>query len=32
MVTLVFVYHLPFNWLGLIGTSHANLPSYLLPG
>ncbi len=32
MVTLVFVYHLPFNWLGLIGTSYANLPSYLLPG
>lgn len=32
MVTLCFVYHLPFNWLGLIGTSHANLPSYLLPG
>lgn len=32
MVTLVFVYHLPFNWLGLIGTSHADLPSYLLPG
>lgn len=32
MVTLVFVYHLPFNWLGLIGTSYADLPSYLLPG
>lgn len=32
MVTLCFVYHLPFNWLGLIGTSHAALPSYLLPG
>jgi hypothetical protein len=32
LVTLVFVYHLPFNWLGLIGTSHAHLPSYLLPG
>ena len=31
MVTLVFVYHLPFNWLGLIGTSYAHLPSYLLP-
>lgn len=31
MVTLVFVYHLPFNWLGLIGTSIADLPSYLLP-
>ncbi|MGW0037001.1 spirocyclase AveC family protein [Gordonia sp. NPDC003376] len=32
MVTLVFVYHLPFNWLGLIGNSYADLPSYLLPG
>jgi Spirocyclase AveC-like len=32
MVTLVFVYHLPLNWLGLIGTSVADLPSYLLPG
>ena len=32
MVTLVFVYHLPFNWLGLIGTSYADLPTYLLPG
>lgn len=32
MVTLVLVYHLPFNWLGLIGTSYAHLPSYLLPG
>jgi hypothetical protein len=31
-LTLVFVYHLPFNWLGLIGTSVADLPSYLLPG
>jgi Spirocyclase AveC-like len=32
MVTLVFVYHLPFNWLGVIGTSIADMPSYLLPG
>ncbi len=32
VVTLVFVYHLPFNWLGLIGTSYADLPTYLLPG
>lgn len=32
MVTLCFVYHLPFNWLGVIGGSHAVLPSYLLPG
>lgn len=30
--TLVFVYHLPFNWFGVIGTSYADLPSYLLPG
>jgi hypothetical protein len=26
------IYHLPFNWFGLIGDSHADLPSYLLPG
>jgi Spirocyclase AveC-like len=32
MLTPVFVYHLPFNRLGLIGTSHAHLPRYLLPG
>lgn len=32
VLTLVFGYHLPFNWLGLIGTSYADLPSYLLPG
>jgi hypothetical protein len=32
MVTLCFVYHLPFNWLGLAGTSYAHLPSYLLAG
>ena len=31
-LTLVFGYHLPFNWLGLIGTSVAHLPTYLLPG
>ncbi|MFZ2172622.1 MAG: spirocyclase AveC family protein [Rhodococcus sp. (in: high G+C Gram-positive bacteria)] len=31
-VTLVLVYHLPFNWLGLIGSSMADLPSYLMPG
>lgn len=29
--TLVFLYHLPFNWFGLIGTSYADMPSYLLP-
>jgi hypothetical protein len=32
VVTLVLGYHLPFNWLGLIGTSVAHLPTYLLPG
>lgn len=31
-LTLVFGYHLPLNWLGVIGTSYADLPSYLLPG
>ncbi len=31
MVTLCFVYHLPFNWLGMIGDSVADMPSYLLP-
>jgi len=28
----ILIYHLPFNWLGVIGASTANLPSYLLPG
>jgi Spirocyclase AveC-like len=27
----ILIYHLPFNWLGVIGASTANLPSYLLP-
>ena len=31
MVSLCFVYHLPFNWLGMIGDSVADMPSYLLP-
>lgn len=31
-LTLVFLYHLPFNWFGLIGDSYADLPTYLLPG
>ncbi len=31
-VTIVIVYHLAFNWLGLVGTSYADLPSYLLAG
>jgi Spirocyclase AveC-like len=28
----IFGYHLPFNWLGLIGTSVVDIPSYLMPG
>ncbi|OQU99358.1 hypothetical protein CLAIMM_04997 [Cladophialophora immunda] len=28
----VAVYHLPLNWLGLIGTSKGYLPSYMIPG
>ncbi len=28
----ILIYHLPFNWLGIIGASTADLPSYLLPG
>ncbi len=31
MTAFVLIYHLPFNWLGLIGDSTADLPSYLLP-
>lgn len=31
-VSIVLVYHLTFNWLGLVGTSYADLPSYLLAG
>jgi Spirocyclase AveC-like len=31
-VALLVMYHLPFNWLGVTGTSMADLPSYLLPG
>jgi hypothetical protein len=31
-VSVALVYHLPFNWLGLVGTSYADLPSYLLAG
>lgn len=31
-VATLLVYHLPFNWLGLAGTSLADLPSYMLPG
>jgi hypothetical protein len=28
----IVIRHLPFNWLGVIGDSIANLPSYLLAG
>jgi hypothetical protein len=28
----ILIYHLPFNWLGIIGASKAHLPTYLLPG
>jgi hypothetical protein len=31
ITTLFVVYHLPFNWLGVTGTSVAHLPSYMLP-
>ena len=31
MAALILIYHLPFNWFGLIGDSHADLPSYMLP-
>lgn len=31
ILTLFFVYHLPLNWLGLAGTSFADMPSYMLP-
>lgn len=31
-VVIIGIYHLTFNWLGLVGTSVADLPSYMLPG
>jgi vacuolar-type H+-ATPase subunit I/STV1 len=31
-VVLIMLYHLPFNWLGVGGSSLAHLPSYLMPG
>jgi hypothetical protein len=31
MTAFLLIYHLPFNWFGLIGDSTADLPSYLLP-
>ncbi|KAF5013807.1 hypothetical protein FDECE_225 [Fusarium decemcellulare] len=30
--SVVFLYHLPLNWLGVIGDCHANMPSYMKPG
>jgi hypothetical protein len=30
--SVLFLYHLPLNWLGLIGDCHANMPSYMRPG
>lgn len=32
VAAMLLLYHLPFNWLGVGGTSFAHLPSYLLPG
>jgi hypothetical protein len=31
LTVLFVVYHLPFNWLGVTGTSVAHLPSYMRP-
>jgi hypothetical protein len=28
----ILIYHLPFNWLGIIGVSKAHLPTYMWPG
>ncbi|KAM0323292.1 hypothetical protein ACHAQA_008884 [Verticillium albo-atrum] len=29
---VLFLYHLPLNWLGIIGDSVADMPSYMKPG
>ncbi|OAL50320.1 hypothetical protein IQ07DRAFT_587003 [Pyrenochaeta sp. DS3sAY3a] len=29
---VILVYHLPLNWLGVIGDCHAHIPSYMQPG
>lgn len=29
---VLILYHLPLNWLGVIGDCHANMPSYMKPG
>jgi len=28
----ILIYHLPFNWLGVVGASKAHLPTYMWPG
>ncbi|UXA05909.1 spirocyclase AveC family protein [Mycobacterium sp. SMC-2] len=28
----ILIYHLPFNWLGIVGASTAHLPTYMWPG
>jgi len=28
----ILIYHLPFNWLGIVGGSMAHLPTYMSPG
>jgi hypothetical protein len=28
----ILIYHLPFNWLGIVGSSNAALPTYMWPG
>jgi hypothetical protein len=28
----ILIYHPPFNWLGIVGSSKANLPTYMWPG
>lgn len=30
--SVTMLYHLPLNWLGVIGECHANMPSYMKPG
>jgi len=30
VAAFLVLYHLPLNWLGIIGDSHATLPSYML--
>jgi len=30
--SVIFLYHLPLNWLGIIGDCHAEMPSYMRAG